>query len=291
MIYDAFKEVINIMNNLLKLLTNDNKVRVYIANTTDILEYNNLKDIETDFSKELYRKIFTCCCLLRGFLTERDQRLDVSIRFKIKGCSAYCNIDGDGNIHCTFSSKLRIFNGDFKDLVGKGATLSISRGSFMGGMFTGTIELNADSIEDCFSDFYSRSEQIETVFRTWVCNKIVRGCMIQPLPFAQSDKLRFVLDNIEKNQLHLSTGEWRELPNRIFSYARIIEEYSILTECGCSKEMFSGILMSVDTDELKESIKLNKSEELECGICGKKYLFNIDDLKTIVKLKEREYSG
>lgn len=273
-------------NNLLKLLTNDREVRLYIVDVTDILEHSNLKEMETDFAKELYTKIFTCCSLLRGFLTERDQRLDVSIRFKQEGYSVYCNIDGDGNIHCTFSSKLRIFDGEFKDLAGKGATLSISRGGWMIGMFTGTIELNSGSVELCLSDFYSKSEQIETIFKTSICNGIVRGCMIQPLPFAQSYSLKYVIDSIDRNQSYLSAGEWEGLPNEVFSYARVIEEYSIQTECGCSKEMLLGLLMSVETEELKLSIQMNKSEELECGICGKKYLFNTDDLKAIVKMKD-----
>lgn len=273
-------------NNLLKLLTNDNEVRIYIIDVTEVLEHSNLKDMETDFANELYRKIFTCCCLLRGFLTERDQRLDVSIKFKPKGYSVYCNIDGNGNINCTFSSKLRIFNGEFKDLVGKGSTLSISRGGWMEGMFTGTTELNVDSIEDCFSDFYCRSEQIETIFKTWMCNGIMRGCMIQELPFAQNDNTKYIIDNIDRNQNSISSGEWADLPNRAFPYARVIEEYKIQIECGCSKEMFFGILMSLETDELKQSIQLNKSEELECGICGSKYLFNADDLKEMVKIKE-----
>ncbi|MCR1899808.1 Hsp33 family molecular chaperone HslO [Irregularibacter muris] len=273
-------------NNLLKLLTKDKEVRLYIVDTTDILEHSSLKEMETDFAKELYTKIFTCCCLLRGFLTERDQRLDVSIRFKPEGHSVYCNIDGEGNIHCTFSSKLRIFNGEFKDLVGKGTTFSISRGSWMGGMFTGTIELDSDSVELCFSDFYSRSEQVETIFRIWVSNKRVRGCMIQPLPFAQSNNLKYVIDSIDSNQVFLSAEELKELPNKVFSYARVIEEYKIKIECNCSKEMFFGLLMSVEMEELKQAIQRNKKEEVECGICGSKYLFNKDDLKAIVKMKE-----
>lgn len=286
MMYDVFKEVFNMKNNLLKLLTNNKEVRIYITDVTDVLEHSKLKNFKTDFSKELYIRMFTCCCLLRGFLTEKEQRLDVSIRFKKEGHSVYCNIDGDGNIHCTFSSKLRIFNGEFKDLVGKGSTLSISRGSWMGGMFTGTIELNANSIEGCFLDFYSRSEQIETIFRTWVRNGIVRGCMIQPLPFAQNDNIKYVIDSVDKNQNSISTGEWADLPNKVFSYANVIEEYKIQVECNCSREMFFGILMSVEKEELKLSIQLNKTEELECGICGNKYLFNTDDLKEIVKIKE-----
>ena len=55
--------------------------------------------------------------------------------------------------------------------------------------------------------------------------------------------------------------------------------------------MFFGLLMSVDTDDLKVSIQMNKDEELECGTCGKKYVFGRNDLETIVEIKVREQSG
>lgn len=53
MMYDVFMEVINMKNNLLKLLTNNKEVRLYIVDITDILEYSNIKEVETDFAKGL----------------------------------------------------------------------------------------------------------------------------------------------------------------------------------------------------------------------------------------------
>lgn len=273
-------------DNLIKLLTNDKEIRFFIVDTTESLKQSNLKEMKTDFSKELYVKVFTSCSVLRGFLTSKDQRLSVNVRFNLKGYYINCEIDGCGNIHCTFSARLMEFEGEFIDLIGDGATLSVTRGSWMGGMFTGTVELNSESIESCLTGFYSKSEQLDTIFRTWVCNGKARGCMVQPLPFANINNLKNMIDNINKNEKFISEVEWTRLPNEIFSYATVIEKYSIQTECNCSKEMFFGILMSIDTVELKKSIQMNKGEELECGICGKKYLFNTNDLKSIVKIKE-----
>ncbi len=101
MIYDSFMEGISMKNNLVKLLTNDKEVRFFIVDTTEALKQSHLKEMKTDFSKELYVKVFTSCSLLRGFLTSEDQRLSVNVRFKSKGYSINCEIDGCGNIHCT----------------------------------------------------------------------------------------------------------------------------------------------------------------------------------------------
>jgi molecular chaperone Hsp33 len=277
--------------NLVKLLTKDKEIRIFIVDATNILERSNLKDMKTDFARQLYMNIFVDCCLLRGFLTEVDQRISVSIRFKPAGCRAHCDIDGSGNVNCTFSSPLAAFNGGFDDLVGDGASLSISRASWMSGTFTGTVELKSVSIDSCFSYFYSKSEQIKTIFRTWIENGIARGCLIQPLPFYRIDHLQFVRDSIDSAQKYMITEQWAELPMRVFPYATVVDEYIVQSECNCSKEMFFGILMSVETNELKNSIEVGRNEELECGICGKRYIFSTNDLEVIVKMKESDEDG
>lgn len=247
--------------------------------------------MKTDFAMQLYTNIFIDCCLLRGFLTEVDQRISVSVRFKPAEHTAHCDVDGSGNVNCTFSPQLTAFNGDFTDLVGDGASLSISRASWMGGIFTGMVELKSASIDSCFSYFYAKSEQTKTIFRTWIENGIARGCLIQPLPYYNSDHLQFVVDSIDSAEKYIVTEQWVELPIRVFPYATVIDEYSVQNECNCSKEMFFGILMSVETDELKNSIEVGRNEELECGICGKKYIFSTNDLEAIVKMKESEQGG
>lgn len=277
--------------NLVKLLTKDKEIRIFIVDATNILERSNLMDMKTDFARQLYMNIFVDCCLLRGFLTEVDQRISISIRFKPAGCRAHCDIDGSGNVNCTFSSQIAAFNGDFADLVGDGASLSISRARWMAGIFTGTVELKSISIDSCFSYFYSKSEQTKTIFQTWIQNGIARGCLIQPLPFYKIDNLQFVTDSLDTAEKYITTEQWDELPIRFFPYARVVDEYIVKSECNCSKEIFVGILMSVETDELKNSIEVGNSEELECGICGKRYIFSTNDLETIVRMKESEQDG
>ncbi|WP_055666654.1 Hsp33 family molecular chaperone HslO [Desnuesiella massiliensis] len=277
--------------NLVKLLTKDKEIRLFIIDATNILERSNLKNMKTDFARQLYTNIFIDCCLLRGFLTEVDQRISVSVRFKPAGHTAHCDVDGSGNVNCTFSSQLAAFNGDFADLVGDGASLSISRASWMSGIFTGTVELKSASINSCFSYFYSKSEQTKTIFRTWIENGIARGCLIQPLPFYNINHLHFVMDSIYSAEKYMITEQWAELTIRVFPYATVVDEYIVQSECNCSKEMFFGILMSVETDELKNSIEVGKNEELECGICGKRYIFSTNDLEAIVKIKESEQDG
>lgn len=71
MFHDKPMEVRN-MKKLLKLLTKDKEIRIFIVDVANILEYSGLKEMKTDFVKKLYTNIFIDCCLLRGFMTEVD---------------------------------------------------------------------------------------------------------------------------------------------------------------------------------------------------------------------------
>jgi molecular chaperone Hsp33 len=99
------------------------------------------------------------------------------------------------------------------------------------------------------------------------------------------------MDGIDSAKKYIVTEQWAELPLKVFPYATVVDEYIVQSECNCSKEMFFGILMSVETDELKKSIEVGKNEELECGICGKRYIFRTNDLEIIVKMKESKQNG
>lgn len=276
------------INNLINLLTKDKETRLFMVDATNILEHSNLSNMKTEFARQLYTKIFINCCLLRGFITEIGQRITVTIRFHPVGFTAHCDIDSSGNVNCIFSSRLAYYNGDLGNLIGEGASLSITRGGWMVGMFTGTVELKSISMEQCFSYFYTKSEQTKTIFRTWTENGIARGCLIQPLPFYNNDNLQYVIDSIDRTEIFKAKEMWAEFPVEAFPYATVTGEYQLQIECNCSKEMFLGILMSVETDELNKSIKSSRNEELECGICGKRYIFDTKDLETIVRIKESE---
>lgn len=273
-------------NNLYKLLTDDNQIRLFITDSSKMINYGILNSIRTDTVRQIYKKLITICSLLRGLLTEADQRLSVIIRFRVKNCSIHCDIDGNGNINCMLSPQLYQYSGDMSSLVGKGSSLSITRGSWLGGMFTGTVELNTPAVDHFFSYFFSKSDQTKTVFRTFTDGEELRGIMIQPLPFADDSNVKNVILTVQNNIDYLTGENWNLIMKYVFPYAHIIEEYSVQLECNCSKEMFTGMLMSLSIEDLRQSLLTDSSEEMECGICGKKYFFNRDDLEILIKRKE-----
>lgn len=274
------------MKKLVKLLTTDKQARLYLTDATEVLRQSGWEEIKTPDAQELYRTMFTICCLLRGLLTQEEQRISIHLRFRKKGHSLQCEVDGTGNIHCLFSASLKVFEGRITDLVGEGATLSLTRGSWKGGMFTGTVEAKAGTLEDCFADFYSQSEQTETIFLIGEDKETARGCMIQPLPFASHGRTAELVHQWTATKERCQ-APWRNLAATVFPNTRLLEEYELETHCACSREMFFGLLLSLETEELQAALEAGKTEELECGICGKAYRFSPEELEMAVSVKER----
>jgi len=43
--------------------------------------------------------------------------------------------------------------------------------------------------------------------------------------------------------------------------------------------------MAVDTEDLTRAIQENRTEKAECGVCGKVYVFQREDLEEVVRRK------
>jgi len=276
--------------NLLKFLSNDREARLIVADVTAPLRTSRMGEVETETARKLYSKIYTNCALLQGLLTD-EQRLSVTFRFRGEGHVVYAEVDGAGHVHCAFSTRMCTFEGDPIELFGQGATLSITRGSWTGGMFTGTVELVRPGIDEAFSYFYRQSEQLETFFFTWTDGDPVRGCMIQPLPFARQGSVKRLMSQVLQEAARLRQAQWDEVEAVLSPIARVVERVVVHTHCQCSKEVLWGMLMAVDLEQLESALWEESAIEMECGLCGRKYLYDRGDLERAVLLKQRMSGG
>ena len=53
--------------------------------------------------------------------------------------------------------------------------------------------------------------------------------------------------------------------------------------CGCSKERVKKAVISIGKKDLDEMIAENKPVEVRCDFCNTTYVFDVDELKEIVK--------
>ncbi|MDV2888300.1 Hsp33 family molecular chaperone HslO, partial [Alkalihalophilus pseudofirmus] len=67
--------------------------------------------------------------------------------------------------------------------------------------------------------------------------------------------------------------------NQYFGEAEIIGHSTAQFFCGCSKDMFFGLLHSIDKSELKEYVQSGTPIKSTCKICGRNYLFYTEEIK------------
>ncbi|WP_396426799.1 Hsp33 family molecular chaperone HslO [Lederbergia sp. NSJ-179] len=78
----------------------------------------------------------------------------------------------------------------------------------------------------------------------------------------------------------------QEQLNNYFSGSEIIGQNQVQFWCGCSKEMFYGLLHSLENKDLMEYIHSNESIETSCHICGRPYLFSPSEIQNLLRKEE-----
>ncbi len=273
-------------NTVVKLLTRNREVRICIADVTTLTASGRYGKGESAILSEVYDPIFVNSCLLRGLINENDARVSVAVRFRPNGYTANAEIEGNGRVNCTLSPALAAFNGGYADLATAGGTMSITRGSWKGGMATGSVELSETSIDSCFTKFFAESEQTRTKFLTSFETGSSRGVLVQPLPNYNEDYFNTLVDRVTNSIDLIATYDLCDIHRDVFPDATVVESHELRSECGCSKKVFFWLLMSIEIKDLKESIRVGKSEKIVCGVCGREVVYEESDLKEIVRIKE-----
>lgn len=190
-------------------------------------------------------------------------------------------------------------------LIGKG-TIKIIKDMGLKEPYIGISEIVSGGIAEDLAYYYYTSEQTPTVLALGIIltedNKIktAGGYMIQLLPGAEDSFITFLEEKVRamhdigeilKNGMSLeeivkliyddmSTEE--DVP--IESY-EILEEEKVEYACNCNKDKFYRGLITLGKDELEKIFDIEKSIDVECHFCKKKYSFTKEDFNEVLEEK------
>lgn len=184
---------------------------------------------------------------------------------------------------------------DVGGAVGKDGTLSVVKDLGLKEPYVGVIPLVSGEIAEDIASYYATSEQIPTVCGLGVLVnpdltvKCAGGYLVQLLPFADEKCIDVIEKNI--NELPpvtnmLSSGMTaEEIALKLLDglNPNILDEAEVSYKCDCSRERTEKVLISLGNKELEEMVNDNKDIEVGCHFCGKKYNFNPDDIKKLIK--------
>lgn len=287
------------MNNyILKTLAYNKQVRIFFMENTDMIkEICDNKNISNTLKTALGKTV-SIGTLISGTL-KGNQRVSIKVNASNSQHKIFADVDSMGNIRGYISDAFlnepldTINNLSVEELIGDKGYIQVLKDIGMHSVFTGVTDMPYRNIVDDFSYYFKQSEQTDTFFSVnMVYNEnneitLCRGIMAQLLPGAPVSLIDTIKQITFENQLILSnfndSMNFKEIPHLLFSDIEIVEQYPVQFLCGCSKEFFYPMLYSLNKEELVDAYKSEKSMEIVCNVCGKKYSFSPQEIKNLVQ--------
>ncbi|MCM3707549.1 Hsp33 family molecular chaperone HslO [Cytobacillus firmus] len=284
-------------DKVIRALILDKQVRLFISDNTALInEIVSLNEQNHRILNVALGKIVSGISLLSATL-KGEQRLSATFTLGNSKYKIYADADSNGNIrgyNSRNSLKAETLEGiSIKELIGQKGTIRMIKGFNMS-QFTGITDMPYQNIDDDLSHYFKQSEQLETLIETNLDfgkdNTVSHsyGMFAQLLPGASKHLLKEVKEKINTNSnifKNLKVMEDIQIEQQLKSYfsdSLIIGLNGIKFSCGCSKEMFYGLLYSIERKDLLEYIHDNKSIESSCHICGRSYIFSPSELKLLL---------
>lgn len=288
-------------DKILKILSKNKEIRVFLAKTTDMTECAKVLHGLSKTATATLGRVLTANALMAADLKKEDNTVSIQIR-----------TDGPiGNIITYANGKCEVkgyvlnpdvdlpIRADGKIDVGGAVTIngSLTVVKDVGGKepYSGTIELVSGEIAQDLTYYFAKSEQIPTAIALGVLvdkdNRVVLssgGLMIQLLPDASEEtveRLEKILNNNFSISKLLCEEDYVEktleiiFPDKDYE---ILEEIYPTLRCDCSKERFLRGIISLGKEELKKLINEEDTITANCHFCNTSYEFKSDELKQFI---------
>ena len=283
---------------LLKSICYDGQIRVFTIDATEtVAEAQRRHDTWSASSAALGRTMVGA--LLLGVMVKGDEKVTV----KVEGNGPTGHIIADSNGRGTVKGyianpKVSLplnENGkiDVRGAVGTEGTLTVTKDLGLKEAFAGQVPLISGELAEDFTYYMATSEQTPSAFGLSVLVdtdetiKAAGGFMIQVMPGATDETITAVEKAIAEIPMVSRLMENGETPEEILERlmgegnAKILEKMPIAFECDCSKERFSGAIVSLGKKEIDDMITEDHGAEAVCHFCGNKYHFSEEDLEEL----------
>lgn len=280
------------MDKLITAMSENREVRVYVANTTNMInDARDLHDLSPISTSALGRTITAAAMM--GMMSKIEKE---KLTLQIKGSSDIKMIiavaDIYGNVKGYISNPLaeNRFTEDGRlavgEAIGKEGRLVVIRDYGMKEPFIGQSELVSGEIAEDIANYFAKSEQQPTAvglgvsFDSTGVVKSGGGFIVQLLPEASETTIEQLESNL--NKLHSVTQMMDEgltinqIAGQIFAGLGLeeLEQYPLNFKCDCSELKMENALISLGRTELRAIIDEDGKAELKCHFCNKTYEFD-----------------
>ncbi|MHA3224819.1 Hsp33 family molecular chaperone HslO [Globicatella sulfidifaciens] len=268
-------------NTIKKYLIESKQIRIYILSGKQI--YQEVEKLElNDYGKHLFKEALNITALSHSLNTGKQR---MSFLFSSKNGDNKISTQSFSNNTITGIITLNDLESSFKN----GTLQAISSiDNQIGGSHISYSMLDYGELYKDMEQYYFSSEQTPTYFIPISDEQNIDNIvlLIQPLPFTKEKIVSDVLQKIfihKKSMTYSSLVEIESSLPMIFSDCKFLEEINIEYSCGCSKEMFIGMIFTLSEDEIKNIISKKETLDVSCSLCGKEYIFSHEDIASYLQ--------
>ncbi|MGE8206882.1 Hsp33 family molecular chaperone HslO [Heyndrickxia sp. NPDC080065] len=287
-------------NTIVKTLIYDKQVRLFFVDNTIII--NDILRLNKETNKTLkltLGKTISVVSLISGTL-KGDQRISLHMTMSDPKYKIFADADAKGNVRGYLNGELLKAPYDYinkislERLIGNKGTIRVIKGSAIN-QFTGITDMPYRNIVDDISHYFIQSEQTQTYIGANIgfgndnCVLFSNAIFAQLLPGAKPDLINHVKHTVNTNREFFtnlnkySKNNIDKKLSELFKDVKVIGYSPVQFFCGCSKEMFFGMLHSLSENELKQAINNKEAIDTACQICGRTYSFSYNEIQGILK--------
>lgn len=296
------------MKNTLIAVDKSGSYRVYLTVTTQLAEEARKIHGATPLAAAALGRVLAAAGMMGLMLKGEKDKLTVQIKGDGPAAEILATADSQGRVKGYIADpdvdlplkedgKLNVGGA-----IGNG-TITVIKDMGMKEPYIGRIHLVSGEIAEDLTKYFFYSEQQPSSVALGVKIGIdgtvsaAGGMIIQVLPDAVEDCLDYLEKTVANMPPITSLVEQIKTPGELLAlifkempamYAPVVlDERTIEWNCDCSRDRMERALMAIGRKDLKEITSEDKSAELTCQFCLKKYKFDEEELKAL--LKEAQY--
>ncbi len=282
---------------LIKAYAFDGTVRIYAANTTNLVEETRLIHGTWPAASAAFGRVLTAS-LIMGAMYKEDQMLTVRINGGgpigelVTVVNAHGVVKGtveNPEVHISQKDKLAVGM-----VVGNNGFIHVTKDLKIRDIFTSSAELQTGEIADDFTYYFAASEQIPSSVGLGVLvneqNEVFAsgGFILQLMPGATEETIAKIENNISEMKPISELIQEGKKPEDIIQLItkgdhQLIDEMPLYYQCDCSRERFEKGLISLGKKELETLSKEDQPIEVTCQFCKKHYEFSTDQIIELTK--------
>lgn len=277
----------------------NDQVRFFAATTRDMVETARTIHNTSPVATAALGRLLTAGAMM-GSMSKNETDL-TTLQIKCSGPIGGLMVTADGaanvkgyvnhpDVILPANSKGKLDVGGALDL----GVLSVIKDIGLKEPYAGQTQLVSGEIAEDLTYYFATSEQVPSSVALGVLmnheNTVQQagGFIIQMMPFAEDgliDALEERLNNFSSITTLLNQGVTPEaMMEQLFEGydLHIMEQIPTGYHCNCSRDRVYRAVMSIGKKDIQEMIDDNKPIEVNCHFCGKHYIFDVDDLKTML---------